>query len=387
VQNEGSASARGAHAVRAFTIDVPEVELVDLRKRLAATRWPDRPQGAGWEYGSDFDILRPLVDFWGGGFDWRSQERYLNSFPQFIADIDGLGVHFLHERSEAEDSIPLLALHGWPSTWTQMLRIARPLAHPTDAGAIAFDVVAASLPGYGFSQVSDRRGMNAERMADIFVELMVDVLGYDTFAARCSDFGAVVVGQIARKYPERLIGVHCTGTIPVVRSVPADLTSAEQTYIADLAVYGRTELGYASVHSNKPHTVAVALNDSPAGLASWILEKFQGWTDTRVRTFEDVIGRDELLTNLTIYWVTRTIGASMRLYWESARQPGVRGYSAVPHAMLMAPGDFVLAPREWVQRTCNVVRWNVLDRGGHFLEWEEPQAVIADLRAFFADIR
>jgi pimeloyl-ACP methyl ester carboxylesterase len=369
-------------SIRPFRIAVAAEVLEDLRQRLERTRWPDEVDGAGWDYGTDTVYLRQLATYWRDGFDWPAREAELNRFEQYRAEVDGIGLHFLHKRGEGQHRIPLLLLHGWPSSFVQMLDIIPLLV----CGEPAFDVVVPSLPGYGFSDVSKDRGMSTSRMARLLAKLMTDVLGYSQFAARGSDLGGAVLRQLALAQPDLLIGLHLSGTSPVVTQVPENLSPAEQTFVQNRQQWMQEEMAYFMLHSTKPQTLANGLNDSPAGLASWIIEKFRRWSDCG-GNLESRYTKDEMLTNLTIYWVTCTINSSMRLYYETARDRGKQGYIEVPTGLLMSPHDMFPTPREWVERSHNVVHWRETNRGGHFLEWEEPQLVADDLREFFQLLR
>ena len=372
-----------------FAIDIPQPALDDLRTRLKNTRWPDELDGAGWDYGTNLAFLQEIVAYWAGDFDWRAQERRLNGFANFRAEVDGVGIHFIHERGTGPAPVPLLMLHGWPSSFVQMLDIlpllTDPASHGGDASSPSFDVVVASLPGYGFSDRPTTPGMSAARIAPLMHTLMTDVLGYDRYGLRGSDLGAGVTAQIALANPERVIGHHTGGTNPWVQDVPDDLTGEERAYVDNVRQWSQAEMAYAMEHASKPQTLAYGLNDSPAGMASWILEKFRRWSDND----GDLTSRfppDALLTNLTVYWVTETIGSSIRLYYETVRDPGNWGRADVPTAMLMPARDMFPTPRSWVERTSRVDRWTETDRGGHFLEWEEPALVADDLRAFFGPL-
>lgn len=356
--------------------------LDDLRQRLERTRWPDELDGVGWDYGTDTVYLRELATYWRDGFDWPAHEAELNRFEQYRVEVDGIGLHFLHKQGEGRHRIPLLMLHGWPSSFVQMLDIIPLLT----SGQPAFDVVVPSLPGYGFSDVPKDRGMSASRVADLLAKLMTEVLGYSQFAARGSDLGGAVLRQLALARPDLLMGLHLSGTNPFLTPVPENLSQAEQIYVQDRQRWNQQEMAYAMVHSSKPQTLANALNDSPVGLASWIIEKFHRWSDCG-GNLESSYTKDELLTNLTIYWVTGTINSSMRLYYEMALDAGKQGYIEVPTGLLMSPKDMFPTPREWLERSLNVVRWRETNRGGHFLEWEEPQLVADDLREFFKLLR
>lgn len=371
-----------------FTIEIPHAMLDDLRERLRRTRWPDALEGASWQYGIDQAYLQELVAYWQEGFDWRAQEARLNAFPQFRAEVGGFGIHFIHARGKGPNPTPLLMLHGWPSSFVQMLPIIPMLTDPAGHGGEAdasFDVVAASLPGYGFSDRPAEPGMSIGPMAELFHTLMTETLGYERYGVRSSDLGAGVSSQLALLAPDSLIGIHTGGTNPYIGEAPSDLSPAEEQFVQDAQAWMQGEMAYAMLHSTKPQTLAVGLNDSPAGLAAWIVEKFWRWGD-HGGDLEGVFGRDALLTNLTIYWATETINSSIRLYYETVRNPGRWGASQVPTAMLMSPKDMFATPREWAERQGRVDRWTEIDRGGHFLEWEQPALVAADLRAFFGTL-
>jgi pimeloyl-ACP methyl ester carboxylesterase len=368
--------------IQPFPIAVPQAALDDLKQRLSLTRFPDAIVGVGWDYGTNADYLRELVEHWNLRFDWAGVEARLNRFHHFRADVGGLGIHFVHETSESPDAVPLLLLHGWPSSFIQMTRIIPLLTDTSSPGA--FHVVVPSLPGYGFSDKPTERGMSVGKVGEILHELMVG-LGYERYAIRATDLGAGAATQMAINHPDAVVAVHSSGTNPFLMNVPTDLTPAEETFVASAQQWMQTEMAYAQVHSSKPQTVAAALNDSPAGLASWIIEKFWRWTD-HDGDLETVIPRDDLLANLTIYWVTETINSSMRLYYETVRDPGSWGAAQAPVAHLQFSGDMFPTPREWVERSGPVARWVEAGRGGHFPEWEQPDAVAADLRDFVAGL-
>lgn len=376
-------------AIEPYTVAIPQPVLDDLRERLARTRWPDAVAGADWDYGANLAYMRELAAYWRDRFDWRAQEAALNRFPQFRAVVDGAGIHFIHARGKSDRPLPLVLLHGWPSSFVQMLKIIPLLTDPAARGgdaADAFDVVVPSLPGYGFSDRPDGRGMSVGRMAERFATLLRDELGYARYGARGSDLGAGVIQQLALAHPEALIGVHLSGTNPYVGQIPDDLSPAEREFVAQAQQWTMQEMAYAMEHSSKPQTLAYGLNDSPAGLAAWIVEKFRRWSDCG-GDLERRFSKDELLTNLTIYWVTETINSSIRLYYETAHNPGAWGRVEVTTGMLMSPKDLFPTPREWAERSYRVDRWTEIDRGGHFLEWEEPESVAEDIRAFFRPLR
>lgn len=384
-----------------FTIDVLQDVLDDLKMRLKRARIPAGVEDVGWGYGTDLDYLTDLVAYWADGYDWRVHEARLNELPQFRAAIDSgmgetIGIHFVHvlgNPREGEEAIPLLLLHGWPSSFVQFEKIIPLLADPQAHGldGPAFDVVAPSLVGYGFSDAATRPGMSVGAMAPMMHALMTDVLGYDRYGMRSSDLGAGIAGQMVLKFPDAIIGSHTGGTNPFLFYVPDDLSDEETAFVEAAQAWGQAEMAYAQEHSTKPQTVAVALNDSPAGLASWIVEKFWRWSDIADdagdRDLSRAFTRDELLTNATIYWVNGAIGPSMRLYLENARDPGEQGQLQVPVGHLMSSKDMFETPRSWIERFNRVDHYTPIDQGGHFLEWEVPEVVAADLMAFFGDVQ
>jgi len=376
-------------STESFAVNIPQATLDDVRDRLARTRWTDEVAGAGWDYGANLAYLKELTSYWRDTFDWRTQEQAINAFPHFRAIVDGVGIHFIHQRGTGDNPLPLVLLHGWPSSFWQMLKVipllTDPAAHGGDA-ADSFDVVVPSLPGYGFSDRPAEPGMSVGRIADLCAALMAGELGYARYAARGSDLGAGVLQQLALVHPDALIGLHLSGTNPYVGQVPDDLTDAEKQFVANAQQWTMQEMAYAMEHSSKPQTLATGLNDSPAGLAAWLVEKFRRWSDCD-GDVEARFSKDELLTNLTIYWATETINSSIRLYYETARHPGNWGRVEVPTGMLMSPKDMFPTPRAWVERSYNVTRWTEIPRGGHFLEWEEPELVVEDIRAFFRPLR
>ncbi len=375
--------------VMPFTVHIPQETLDDLGDRLGRTRWPDEVEGAAWDYGTNLAYVQALVAYWRASFDWRAQEADLNRFTHFRTELDGLGIHFIHERGAGPHPLPLLLVHGWPSSFLQMRKILPLLTDPAAYGgdaADAFDVVVPSLPGFGLSDRPTQRGMSVGRIAELFHILMTRELGYAHFATRGGDLGAGVIGALALAYPEVVVGVHSGGTNPWIQQVPNDLSEAERTFVQNAQKWNQQEMAYAQLHATKPQTVAYGLNDSPAGLAAWIIEKFRRWSDCD-GDVERRFTRDELLANLTIYWATQTINSSMRLYYETLRDPGGWGQPRVPTAALMSSKDMFPTPRAWAERTGKVDRWTEIDRGGHFLEWEEPELVAQDLRAFYRPLR
>lgn len=374
-----------------IVIRADEDALDDLRYRLRNTRWPDEYANENWAYGTNRAYLQELVGYWADGFDWRRQEAWLNSFAHYRTAIDGLGIHYIHARSANPNATPVLLLHGWPGSFVQMLKLVPLLSDPAAHGmpdAPSFHVVVASLPGFGLSDAARAPGMGMEGIAALMQKLMVDVLGYQTYGLRGSDLGGTTIDQLGRHYPDNVLGAHLTQII-VAGAPPAppeNATQAERDFLAASVVVNNSEIAYARLHSTKPQTLAYGLNDSPAGLAAWIVEKYRSWGDTGGKV-ESRFDKDFLLTTLTIYWLTQTIAPSVRTYYEMVRNRGNMSRVGVPVAFLMSEKDmFPPAPREWAERSHNVMRFNTTPSGGHFLEWEEPQLVARDMQAFFSDL-
>ena len=376
-----------------FRIEVPDAVLRDLRERIARTRWPDEISGSGWDYGTNLAYLRELLDYWRDRFDWRTQERKLNDLSQFRADVDGLDLHFVHARGGGPDPMPLLMLHGWPSTFYEMTKVLPMLADPAAHGGgpgDSFDVVVPSLPGCGFSERPREPGMHKTRMAELFSKLMTDVLGYERFAARGGDVGAGVVSLLALDHPERVIGIHVSDVYrPYLGPGARYFTDAERAFFDEERTWTEREGAYDHLQATKPQTLGYGLNDSPAGLAAWIVEKYRSWSDCG-GDVERRFTKDEILTQLTIYWVTETINSANRLYFERDRSPrrlesGDR--VNVPTAVAIFPGDIDRPPREWGERVYDVRRWTEMPRGGHFAALEEPGLLARDIREFFRPLR
>lgn len=382
--------------MRPFRIEVDDETLDDLRRRLAQTRWPDQVAGAGWDYGTDLAYLRELVDYWLGGFDWRAQERALNMLPQFRATVDGLDLHFVHARGRGPEPLPLVVSHGWPSSFAELAEILGPLTDPARHGGDprdSFDVVVPSLPGFGFSERPLRRGF--VRVDRLWRTLMTEVLGYPRFVAHGTDVGARVTSALGRFQGDVVAAIHL-GSVDLDGPEPhppdAELSGAERDYLRRVERWDRDEGGYAALQATYPQTAAYGLNDSPAGLAAWIVEKFRAWSDCG-GDVESRFSKDTLLTNITIYWVTQTINSSMRRYFEVRHDPDRRPLRpgeriATPTGVAMFPGERdLLVPREWAERSYNLQRWTEMPAGGHFPALEEPELLVEDLRAFFRPFR
>ena len=370
-----------------FRIAVPDAALTDLTRRIRDTRWPSSVLDAGWSMGVDFGYLRALADFWSDGFDWRAIERRLNTYSHFLTDTSVGPIHFVRIRSRARQLQPIVLTHGWPSTFVELLRLGELLAGPADQVMDSgFDVVIPSLPGYAFSPHPQRRGVNVRAIADAWVDLM-KTLGYARFVAHGGDIGAGVSTAIALRHPEALAGLHLN-FIPgsyephVPDSQP--LSREESEYLGTRREWGDTEGGYAHVQGTKPDTLGPALNDSPIGLAAWIIDKYRTWSDCD-GDVERRFTKTELLTTISIYWFTQSMPSAIRLYWEGRRAPlrlEKNQRITVPTAIAHFPRELPIPPRTYVDRGYDVIRWNEFPRGGHFAATEEPDLLAEDIRSF-----
>jgi pimeloyl-ACP methyl ester carboxylesterase len=381
--------------IQPFTIHIPDAVLDDLRERLARTRWPDQlPDAAPWQYGTDLAFLKDLLSYWQEKFDWRAQEEHLNSFPNFRADVGGLGIHFVHLKGKGPNPLPIILTHGWPSTYFEELKVARLLADPAAHGddpLDSFDVVVPSLPGFGFSDVTREQGVNAVRVADAWARLMTEGLGYRRFGAHGGDLGAGITTRLAYAYPDMMPGIHLTmlSAQPQPAPSPESLSASEKSFLKQREEWREQEAGYSHVHGTKPQMLAYGLNDSPAGLASWIIHHFRAWSDCD-GDVERSFTKDELLTGVTIYWVTQTINSSVRYYYETRHHPwrlrdGER--IEVPTGVALFPKEISSPPREWAERSFNVQRWTEMPAGGHFAALEQPELLAKDLTDFFRPLR
>jgi pimeloyl-ACP methyl ester carboxylesterase len=377
--------------IERFEVRVEDSVLEDLRSRLARTRFPDQIDGTGWEYGIPVDYLRELVAYWQNGYDWRAAEARLNQFAHFRTTIDGQSIHFIHARSPRADALPVLITHGWPGSVVEFLdvipRLTDPEAHGGEA-ADAFHVVAPSLPGYGFSEPTRTRGWDPWRIARAFVELMAR-LDYARYGAQGGDWGAQVATRIGALDADHCAAIHLNMPIANRPDQETPLSDDEKTDLAGLANFRREESGYAQEQGTKPQTLGVALNDSPAGLLAWIVEKFRTWSDCGGRP-ENAFTRDQLLTNVMTYWVTQTITSSVRLYWElqhTSSEQGAPEFVGVPTGIARYPMEPLRLPRSWVERRYNVTYWADMPRGGHFAAMEQPALFVDDLRKFFRTVR
>lgn len=376
-----------------FTIQIPQSVLDDLRERLARTRFPDQLQGASWDYGTELSYLRELVAYWRDGFDWRAQERALNRFDHFTTNVRGAALHFIHQRSPEPNALPLVITHGWPGSVYEFHKILGPLTDPAAHGgksSDAFHVVCPSMPGYGFSEAPREPGFDVSQVAHTIAALMSQ-LGYQRFAAQGGDWGGAVTAQLGRLYPERTIGLHMN--LLMVAPPPGEarthaLSSEELAWLKEFEQHRAEGTGYQKIQGTRPQSLAYGLNDSPAGLAAWIVEKFRCWSDCD-GDVERRFSKDELLTNIMLYWVTQSIASSMRLYYEvqHSKESFLKGRVEVPTAAAIFKRELFKPPRAWAEATYNLKRYTVFSTGGHFAALEEPALLVEDLREFFRPLR
>ena len=380
-------------APRPFTVAVPEATLTDLRDRLARARFPDEPPDAGWRYGSDLAYVKSLAAYWREQYDWRRWEGELNRFRHFTAPVAGIDLHFLHEEGRGPKPMPLLLSHGWPGSVWEFHKVLPMLTDPARFGgdpADSFTVVAPSLPGYGFSFTPGQPRFSVPEIADVFASLMSDVLGYPRYGAQGGDWGGFITAVLGFRQPKHLTGIHMN-LLPLRRDTarPDAPTEEEKTYLEELGHFLREETGYQMIQGTKPQTLAYGLTDSPVGLAAWIVEKFRTWSDCGGEV-ERRFSKDELLTTITIYWATGAIGSSFwpyyaRLHGKWPLPDGAR--AEVPAGYAAFPKEIVRPPRAWAEKVFNIQRWTVMPSGGHFAAMEEPEALAAEIRAFFRPLR
>ena len=389
--------ANNGSSITPFEIVVPDAAINDLKTRLQNTRLPDQISETTWEYGTDKTYLTELIDYWENEFDWREQERTLNEFDHFKTQIDEIEMHFIHQRSEHSDAIPLMIVHGWPGSISEFSKIIDPLIDPVAYGGSAsdaFHVITPSLPGFGFSSAPTQPGYSPEKIAHILAALM-EKIGYQRYAIAGGDWGAIINRHLAFNYPDRLIGLHSNMMLagpPTDREQRADVTQAEETARAARGAYMQNERAYQQIQGSKPQTLGYGLNDSPAGLAAWIVEKFHGWTDMpqgATGYLDNHFTKDELLTNIAIYWFTGTITSSTRIYYENSKTPieTPLGYINVPTGAAIFPAEIFVTPRAWAESAYDLRHWSVMTEGGHFAALEKPDLYLNDLQIFFRLLR
>lgn len=367
-----------------FKAAVPQDILDDLKFRLKHTRWPDELSGSGWSYGADLSYMKELADYWQSKFDWRQIENKINAYPNFIAEIDGRQIHFIHIKGKGKQSLPLLITHGWPGSFLEMMKLIPLLTEEPDH---SFDLIIPSVPGFGFSGKITQPGCNSTYVADLWHQLMTG-LGYDKYGAQGGDIGSGISSWLALRYPTNVIGLHLNyisgsykPSLPDGQK-PSDEVLAFQKYGAE---WSAKEGAYAYVHATKPLTAAYGLNDSPMGLCAWIVEKFNGWSDSQ-GNIENTFTKDELLANVTLYWVTQTIHSSMRIYNENSKKPLAleKGqFINVPVAFAKFPKELPTPPRAYIEKGFNIQHWTIMPAGGHFAAVEQPLLLANDIKDFF----
>ena len=375
--------------IQPFQIRVSDEALEDLRRRLRATRWPDRETVEDWSQGIPLAYVQEVCAYWSEKYDWRKREARLNAFPQFRTTVDGVGIHFLHVRSRHEAALPLVMTHGWPGSIVEFLKVIAPLTDPTAHGGEArdaFHVVCPAMPGYGFSDKPASKGWDVRRIAAAWSTLMLR-LGYPRYVAQGGDWGALVTTCIGIQDPAHCAGIHLN--MPIVPPDPAtlgSLTPEEQSALAGLKHYQDWDSGYSKQQSTRPQTLGYGLVDSPAGQAAWILEKFWSWMDCDGHP-ENVLTRDELLDNVMLYWAPGAGASSARLYWESFNQPPMDPVS-VPVGCSIFPKEIFRSSKRWAEKRFEkLVYWNALEKGGHFAAFEQPETFVAEVRACFRHVR
>ncbi len=376
-------------AVEPFRIEASDADLADLGERLRRTRWPEPEPVDDTSQGVPLDFVQRLCAYWEQEYDWRERERRLNAWPQFRTNIDGLGIHFVHARSPEPDATPLLLTHGWPGSIVEFQKVLGPLTDPVAHGGEAddaFEVIAPSLPGFGFSDKPTETGWGVERIARAWAVLMAR-LGHTRYVAQGGDWGSMVTTELAGVDPDHCAGIHLNMAIALPTEEDlADLTEAEQSALAGFDHYQKWDSGYSKQQSTRPQTLGYGLVDSPAGQAAWILEKFWEWTDHDGDP-EDVLTRDELLDNVMLYWLPATGASSARLYWESFTRQSFAEVTA-PTAISVFPGEIFRTSRRWAERRYTDLRsFTEVDRGGHFAAFEQPERFVAEVRAAFRTMR
>ncbi len=375
--------------IRKFQLEVTDAVLDDLKKRLSMTRWPNKETPEDWSQGIPLGYMKELCDYWQHEYDWRAREERLNRFPQFITEIDGVDIHFIHLPSVHENARPLIITHGWPGSVVEFHKVIEPLADPTAHGGNtedAFHVVVPSLPGYGFSGKPEVTGWGIEKIADIWGELMAR-LGYDHYFAQGGDWGAMVTTHIGLQDKEHCDAIHLN--MPVVipdANTMAELTPSEQASLMSMKFYQDWDSGYSKQQSTRPQTVGYGLVDSPSGQAAWIIEKFYQWTDCNGHP-ENAISRDELLDNVMMYWLSKSAASSARLYWESFKNPP-QDEVDIPTGCSIFPKEIVRPSERWIRkRFTNLKYYNELEQGGHFAAFEQPEIFLQEIRTYFGLLR
>ncbi|HXS37912.1 MAG TPA: epoxide hydrolase [Flavipsychrobacter sp.] len=367
--------------IKSFKIDVQQKVLDDLASRLKNTRWTDEPENAGWNYGINPKYLHELVTYWQTSYNWRDQEALINTLPQFKTEIDGINIHFIHAKGKGKNAKPLLLTHGWPDSFYRFHKIIPILTEQS------FDVIIPSVPGFGFS---DKKPQSSDKTARLWAKLMTEVLGYKSFFAAGGDIGSTISKSLANQFPELVSAIHLTDVgYPNGQEDWATMSAPEQEFGKFIQHWFFTEGAYALLQTTKPQTVGYALNDSPVGLAAWMIEKFHGWSG-RPDNLDEHFTKDELITNVMIYWVTETINSANRTYAEEGRALWSGGLKSnekvnVPTGVALFPGEAPF-PKEWIDRKVNATHFTKMEVGGHFAALDAPEAFAKELISFFTSV-
>jgi pimeloyl-ACP methyl ester carboxylesterase len=373
--------------IKPFSVNVPQQVLDDLKLRLAHTRWPDEITDSGWEYGASLPYMKQLTEYWQNTFDWRKVEREINAYPNFMADIDGHQIHFLHIKGKGKKSVPIIITHGWPGSFLEMMKL---IPFLTEDPELSFDLVIPSIPGFGFSGKVTEPGCNSAFVAGLFHQLMAE-LGYNRYGAQGGDIGSGISTWLSLKYPANVIGLHLNYIAGSYKPYiePSELLSDEVVAFQKTgAEWSAKEGAYAYMHATKPITAAYGLNDSPVGLCAWIVEKFNGWSDNK-GNIENTFTKEELLANVTLYWVTQSIHSSMRIYNENSKKPmafSKTDFVKVPVGFAKFPKELPTPPRSYIEKGFNIQHWTVMPAGGHFAAAEQPGLLAKDMRDFFSTL-
>lgn len=373
--------------IKPFSVNIPQQVLDDLKLRLSLTRWPDEITGSKWDYGADLSYMKELTNYWQHTFDWRKVENEINSYPNFLADIDGHQVHFIHVKGKGKRSVPLIITHGWPGSFLEMMKLIPLLTEDPD---FSFDLVIPSIPGFGFSSKIIHPGGNSAFVAGLWHKLMMD-LGYTHYGAQGGDIGSGISTWLSLKYPSHVIGLHLnyiSGSYKPYLQDGEQLSEEVLAFQKTGAEWSAREGAYAYMHATKPLTAAYGLNDSPVGLCAWIIEKFNGWSDHK-GNLENIFTKDELLANVTLYWITQTIHSSMRMYNENSKKPLVferDAFVKIPVGFAKFPKELPTPPRSYIEKGFNISHWTAMPAGGHFAAMEQPELLSKDIRDFFSGL-
>ncbi len=383
--------ADDSNNIEPLQIRVKEDVLKDLKYRLARTRFPDQINSSSWHYGVELSYMKKLVRYWHDKYDWRAQEKQLNSFDHFTTKIDGLKIHFIHQRSKEKEARALLLVHGWPGSFYEFYKVIGPLTDPVAHGGKAedaFHVIVPSLPGFGFSGKPQEKGWSVSRMSQVMAKLMKR-LGYDKYGVQGGDWGSGVARWLGTYDSERVIGVHLNFLPmgpPKGKNPWKGVSAKERRRYEKRRLELKSHRGYSAIQRTRPQTIGYALNDSPVGLAAWIIDKFWAWSD-HGGDLEKSFSKDELLTNVMIYWITETAPSSARIYFERSFYTGKRQAGRSPVGVALFPKEITLPPKAWTKGRINLIHWTEMPRGGHFAALEEPQLLVEDIRLFFRKLR